>query len=140
MKNAIIAAVIAAAALAGCNTLNPAVNRQSIFVHEGGQAGWPVEKSASHCNIPREQPGDYRASTGAGDRKETAILFQGELTERTGIAAEYAYVARQLPGWHVCGQSLLTPEARLYDILQLENDAGASRSVYFDITDWFGKF
>ncbi|WP_395682710.1 hypothetical protein [Inquilinus sp.] len=139
MRTIVILVVAAALGLAACNTSQPKLTKQTVFVHQVGHAGWPGEKTAADCRIPREQPGDYRASIGTGDRQETAIVFEGDLTERTGIGAEYAYVIRHLPGWQVCGQGLLDPGGRIYDQLDLTNAAGERRSIYFDITNWFGR-
>ncbi|OWJ66266.1 hypothetical protein [Inquilinus limosus] len=140
MRNAVVLAIAAALGLAGCNASQPKLTQQTVFLHQVGHAGWPGEKTAANCRIPHERPGDDRAFTGTGDREETAIVFDGTMTERTGIGAEYAYVARHLPGWQVCGQGLLTPAGgRLYDQLDLVGPAGERRSIYFDITGWFGR-
>jgi hypothetical protein len=141
MRNIVVLAVVAGLALTGCNTSQPKLTKQTVFVHMAGHAGWPGEKTTANCRIPREQPGDYRNSSGIGDREETAIVFEGDLTERTGIGAEYAYVVRHLPGWQFCGLTLLTPtDGRIYDQMDLANAAGQRRSIFFDITGWFGRF
>jgi hypothetical protein len=140
MRNIVVLAVAAALGLAACNTSQPKLTKQTVFVHMAGHAGWPGEKTAANCRIPREQPGDYRNSTGSGERNETAIVFEGNLTERTGIGAEYAYIIRRLPDWQVCGVALLTPAGgRMYDQVDLTNAAGQRRSIFFDITSWFGR-
>ena len=87
--------------LAGCNTSQPALNKQTVFIHQVGHAGWDAEATANRCRIPFKRPGDYVPATGTGERVETAIVFQGSLIERTGIAAEYAYISRHLPGWEI---------------------------------------
>jgi hypothetical protein len=141
MKHAIILAAIAAVGLAGCNTAQPKPTGPSITMGGPAQPGGPVATmTLPDCRIPRDRPGDYRYSGGPGDRVETAVVTEGDLNEMTGVDAEYAYVARHLPGWQICGQGLLNPGSRIYDQLDLANAAGQRRSIYFDITSWFGKF
>lgn len=142
MKGAIILAAVAAFGLAGCNTSQPQprLPQKALFIHQVAHAAWPGTKMPNSCRIPKDRPGDYRPFTGTGETLETAIVFGGDLQETTGLPAEYAYIVRHLPNWQVCGQALMTPEnGRLYDQLNLTNDAGEHRTIYFDITPWFGK-
>lgn len=140
MKNAIIVAAIAAAGLAGCaKPPQPAVG-PLITMNGAPQPGGAVATMTSpDCRLPQDRPGSYQYSGGPGDRLESAIVMDGNLNEMTGVDAEYAYVARRLPGWGVCGQALLNPGRRAYDQLDLVNAAGQRRSIFFDITDWIGK-
>jgi hypothetical protein len=140
MKNAIIVAVIAAAGLAGCTKPSQPETGPLITMNGTSQPGGAVATMTSpDCRLPQDRPGNYQYSGGHGDRLETAIVMEGNLNEMTGVDAEYAYVARHLPGWGVCGQALLNPGRRAYDQLDLMNAAGQRRSVFFDITDWIGK-
>lgn len=44
----------------------------------------------------------------------------------------------KLPGWKPFEQALLEDHGRYYDLLTLRK-GGASREVYFDITEYFGR-
>lgn len=140
MRNAVVLAVAAALGLAGCNTSQQKPADSTVAMQPTPQPE-DVVASLRHaeCRTPRDRPGDYRYSGGPGDRLETAIVTEGNLTEVSGVDSEYAYVARHLPGWAVCGQALVNPGSRVYDQLDLANAAGQRRSIFFDITSWFGK-
>jgi hypothetical protein len=140
MRNAVVLAVAVTLGLGGCNTSQPKPEAPTITMNGTPQPG-DVVASLRHaeCRTPRDQPGDYRYSGGQGDRLETAIVIEGALTEPTGVKAEYVYVARHLPGWAVCGQALVNPGSRVYDQLDLADATGKRRSIFFDITSWFGK-
>lgn len=74
---------------------------------------------------------------GDGSSFEKAILVQGA-TEATGVPAEYAYLRKHYPGYVFTKQSLLNHKDRLYDALDFTWE-GKRYTVYFDITEFFGK-
>ena len=80
-------------------------------------------------------------SGGDGSSVEKAIVILGAKGERDGVAAEYSYVEKHLglSRNDVVSQSLLDKNGRSFDMLQLKTAQG-SRQLYFDITDYFGKF
>jgi len=137
MKHAIILAIVAVCGLTGCNTAKP----KPLMTTQGAPSPNDLVATMSYptCRTPPDRPGDYRYSGGPGDRPETAIAIEGSLNEPTGVSAEFAYVARHLPGWQICSQALLIPGRRVYDRLDLANGVGDRRAIYFDITAWFGK-
>ena len=70
---------------------------------------------------------------------ESAIVLDGVTNEMDGVRAEHAEVARRFPGWQWDAQSLTPPtNGRIFDVISLSKGA-ESKTVYFDITDWFGK-
>jgi hypothetical protein len=60
-------------------------------------------------------------------------------TEREGIARENAWIAENYPGAKKVGQSLTTCNDKPADQVDIETANGQKRSVYFDISKWFGK-
>lgn len=56
------------------------------------------------------------------------------------VAEEYAWVQRHCPGFQLRMQSLQEIGGRPYDVLTLGNAKGDERTVYFDISRFFGKF
>jgi hypothetical protein len=60
-------------------------------------------------------------------------------TERDGIAKENAWIAENYPGAKKVGQSLTTCNDKPADQVDIETANGQKRSVYFDISKWFGK-
>jgi hypothetical protein len=56
-----------------------------------------------------------------------------------GIAAEHAYTRKHYPGWRWKTQSLAGHGGRHYDVIEMIGPNGETKTIYFDITDWFGK-
>ena len=75
---------------------------------------------------------------GDGSSFEKAILIKNA-TEETGVKAEYAYIEKHFPDHFVQGQSLEEHNGRMYDVLRVHGPSG-NREVFFDITEFFGKF
>ena len=79
-----------------------------------------------------------RLAGGDGSSLADAIIFPDIKTESTGVSAEYKVIGFFLAGWRKVAQSLLDSDQRIYDEIELEKD-GVKRSVYFDISNWFGQ-
>lgn len=75
---------------------------------------------------------------GDGSSFEKAVVIKGA-TEATGVKAEYAYLREHFPGYTMGKQALVNHEKRVYDVLDFTTKDGA-KTVYFDITGFFGKF
>jgi len=78
------------------------------------------------------------AAAEPGSSFDTAILLDGAKNELSGVEAENAYVAAHYPGWHQNVQALLNNNGRVYDRIDIVSPKGEPKSLYFDITDWFG--
>lgn len=81
---------------------------------------------------------------GAGDSLATAIIIKGAPDHRAGIAAEYRYLeekwGRRHVDWRLIRQYLLHQGPRSYDLMQIELKDGSQKKIFFDITEFFGKF
>ncbi len=107
----------------------------------------PVQRAAAakpSSTRPTTLPGTtIRFEGGDGSSQASAILILGAKGERDGVDSEYQYLdllyGPRPAGWTMVKQSLLEDADRSYDALEIER-AGKSRTVYFDITDYFGKF
>ena len=98
-----------------------------------GAAGWIAAALAAvsaHAQTP--QPA-------AGSTIETAIVLPHIADEFHGVAAEHAYIATHYPTWHIASQALFQQNGRHYDLLGMIEPDGTKTTIYFDITDWFGK-
>jgi hypothetical protein len=74
-----------------------------------------------------------------GGSFEKAIVIEAT-NERQGIAAEREWVNKNLPGWKISRQALLNgPGGRHYDRIELTGPDGARKTIFFDITVFFGK-
>lgn len=80
---------------------------------------------------------------GDGSSQKQAILIHGAKGENDGVAAEYKYLellyGAEGERWNRSEQSLLEDNGRSYDELDFTLD-GKRVSIYFDITEYFGKF
>ena len=79
-----------------------------------------------------------RADTADGATTETAILVQAS-NEFEGVDAEYGYIQDHYPGWQHAQQSLIQDNGKIFDRIEIVGPDGIRKTLYFDITDWFGK-
>jgi hypothetical protein len=75
---------------------------------------------------------------GDGSSAEKAIIIKNA-TEETGVKAEYAYLAKHFPGYKRGKQSLVREKNRMYDVLEVTTAEGKALTIFFDITEFFGK-
>jgi len=74
-----------------------------------------------------------------GSNYEKAIVIKAK-NEMEGVAAEYKWLREQYPGHKVIKQSLSNEGKKHYDIIQIQTKEGEEKSIYFDITNFFGKW
>ena len=74
-----------------------------------------------------------------GSSYEKAIIIN-ERSEGKGVTAEYAWLKANYPGYKSMGQSLNHKDGKSYDIIRIKTSGGTEKSVYFDISNFFGKF
>jgi hypothetical protein len=77
---------------------------------------------------------------GDGSSLEKAIVIKGAKDSRVGIESEYAWVTKHHPGYKLRRQSLRSKDGKRYDVLEITTKDGKDVEVYFDITEFFGKF
>jgi len=78
------------------------------------------------------------SGTNIGDSFENAIVIK-ENNESSGVAAEYKWIAKHYPSWSVASQALTFHEKKAYDIITIKKK-GNTKKIYFDISNFFGKF
>ncbi len=84
------------------------------------------------------QAAPFRFSGGDGSSMESAVIIRGARDEEAGVAAERTWLEQRYPGFHQGQQSLLGSKGKNYDEIKITTQEGA-KTVYFDITDFFGK-
>lgn len=67
-----------------------------------------------------------------------AIVIKAS-NEREGVKAEYQWIAEHFPGYKRNRQALLNQSNRSYDEINFTTASGEFKTVYFDITDFYGK-
>jgi len=77
--------------------------------------------------------------TADGSSFERAI-FITETQETPGIHAEYAWIKDKYPGYKLRSQSLSYYNRKPYDIIHITTADGTDRDIYFDISNFYGKF
>lgn len=80
---------------------------------------------------------------GPGDTPATAVLISGATNSIEGIAAEYDYLrqkfGRENRDWNLVRQSVLKQDGKFYDRMELDLKDGSRKTVFFDISEFFGK-
>lgn len=68
-----------------------------------------------------------------GSSPEKAIVV-------TSVGEEYAWMQRNCPGFIPGRQALMHVDGTPYDALTWRNPSGEEKTVYFDISSFFGKY
>ena len=80
---------------------------------------------------------------GSGETPESAVVILGAPNSIAGIAAEYSYLkkkfGRENDDWLLIRQSVLNQKDKVYDRMDLDLKDGSKKSVFFDISEFFGK-
>ncbi len=80
---------------------------------------------------------------GPGDTPETAVVISGAADSMAGIAAEYDWLAKifgkQNVDWRLRRQTVGHNQGKVYDIMEIDLKDGSRKTVFFDITGFFGK-
>ena len=74
---------------------------------------------------------------GSSFKKAVIIL---DTTESSGVDAEYKWLALHYPGYTTKEQSLNMDDKQPYDILYIKTKEGEEKKVFFDISNYFGKW
>lgn len=80
-----------------------------------------------------------KISGGDGSSFDNAIVIS-DCSNQEGVQQEYKEVRKRFGECRLIRQVLLENEGKMYDKLELELKNGENIDVYFNITDFFGKF
>jgi len=82
-------------------------------------------------------------SGGDGSTFDNAVVINAEITS-IGIPAEYQYISKIYGQWKLAwtliDQSFFIHEHKYYDVLHIKLSDGVEKYIYFDITQFYGKF
>lgn len=96
------------------------------------------QRKAVHRPEPLFPPTSVFYSGGDGSSISNAVIITGTMSSRVGVDAEKYWYNHQ-HGWTpVTKQALLDSDGRHYDAITFQPD-GAPVTVYYDISDFFGK-
>jgi hypothetical protein len=76
---------------------------------------------------------------GDGSTLESAIVINAP-NEWEGIKAESTWINQNHPKWKKGRQALLHKEGKMYDQIEYTTQEGETKTIYYDITPFFGKF
>ena len=82
--------------------------------------------------------GSITYAGGDGSSLEKAVVINGG-NVFTGVQAERAYLAARYPGYMKGKQALLTKGKQSFDRVEFTTAEGDKNTVFFDVTDFFGK-
>ena len=74
---------------------------------------------------------------GASFEKAIILLVK---TETVGVHAEYEWIGVHYPGYKRGMQSLSTYKKKPFDIISITTAEGKELDIYFDISNFYGKF
>ncbi|HWB28817.1 MAG TPA: VCBS domain-containing protein [Chitinophagaceae bacterium] len=94
-------------------------------------------KHASTSEAGKVQTSSNAAADGSSYEK--AIVIQ-EQHETSGVDAEYKWIREHYPGSKTKVQSLNYNNKKPYDVLTIVTADGTEKKIYFDISNFFGKF
>ncbi|HVA97529.1 MAG TPA: hypothetical protein VNG53_01430 [Bacteroidia bacterium] len=79
------------------------------------------------------------ASTKVGLSIETAVVIKDK-NETDGVNSEYAWINVHYPDYTTKSQELLMVKNKPYDKIDIKTKEGKALAIYFDISNFFGKF
>lgn len=72
-----------------------------------------------------------------GTTLETAVVVFAE-DDRQGVDAEYRWLSYRFPGYERIMQELVSDGRANYDIITIRTRSGEAKTLYFNITSFFG--
>ena len=76
---------------------------------------------------------------GNGTSFSDAIIIKGAPNSEIGVPAEYRLLRKKYPGYRMFKQRTLSGDGKQYDIIEIKNAQGDTITIYFDITNFYGK-
>jgi hypothetical protein len=97
------------------------------------------------CHHTKDSAGTVKANKTSAGAEGTGTSFTDaiivdENTETAGVAAEYKWLKANYPGYSLISQSLVYNEGKPYDVMDIKTASGEEKKIYFDISNFFGKF
>jgi hypothetical protein len=81
-----------------------------------------------------------RYEGGDGSSLVKAVVIKGAKDSGAGVQSEYEWLRKKFPAYKLRQQSLRGDNGKKYDVLAITTREGKELEVFFDITDFFGKF
>ncbi len=104
------------------------------------------QTTASMSDGPDRTPAASRKNPGIvygggnGFSMETAVAILHAKGETDGVRAEYHWISVHYPNWKVRSQALLQEKHGFYDKIVCVKPDGKTVGIFFDISEFFGKW
>ncbi|MBX7205154.1 MAG: hypothetical protein K1X81_07000 [Bacteroidia bacterium] len=96
---------------------------------------------AASCKTTRPTSTNIISGNDSQDGSSYAkAIVINEKSESKGVDAEYTWLRLHYPGCKVERQALVFENKKPYDLLYIITREGEKKTVYFDISNFFGKF
>ena len=76
---------------------------------------------------------------GDGISLEQAVIIKNAKGEEEGVDAEAKWIKKIHPGWRKGNQALMNRDGKSYDRIEYTTPERETKTIFFDITDFFGK-
>jgi hypothetical protein len=96
--------------------------------------------SGGYDTVPNGEKAQAVFSGGDGLSIKQAVIITETANEKTGVGAEYVWLHEHYPGYRLRFQGLRLDGGRSYDEMKITTADGKSRTIFFDITSFFGKY
>ncbi len=88
--------------------------------------------------------GDIEVWGGTGTSTDDPLVILGAKNSSLGVAIEYMYIesiyGKRESDWKLIMQSLIRKDNKSFDCIQIKLKSGEEKRIYFDISDFFGKW
>ena len=115
-----------------------------ITISDEDESSEEKELSESDSREDLTYKGYITFSNNNGESIDDAIIILNAQTDSEGLDAEYYYLEKRFgkrgTDWNLDQQSLVNEDGANYDAMDITLSDGRTLNVYFDITNFFGKF
>jgi hypothetical protein len=88
--------------------------------------------------VSQAKPSRVSLTGGDGSSFAKAIVVKAP-TDHVGVNAQHDYIAKHFGKWRSIGVKSVQHNKRLFDIMSFTTTDGKKHTLYFDITDYYGK-
>jgi len=124
--------------ISGC-TQGPSVNNSNTTPKQV-EVSDNSESSIKSSPDAKSSPGKIEYSGGDGSSMAKAVIIAGAADTFAGIQAENDWIKINHPGWRKKRQSLMHSDGKAYDYNEYTTHTRETKTIYFDITDFFGNY
>ena len=91
------------------------------------------------CSTPMRVEQDMLYAGGDGSCCEQAVVINGAKYRETGLMGQRLWLQKRFPGYRQVKEQVVEANRKRFDQVELTTADGQNSSVYFDVTDWWGK-